>query len=175
MGELRKVLARNINALMESNPALDVPRKVLAASGVANGTLHRYRTAEAGANIDQVEMLAGAFEVEPWQMLYPDLDPKHPPVVQTTQGLPATRHSLQADDLATLFDEHCRELGLPDRHRDRVVLYARVAAALLQADGSILGNSDESAPGAAPSAEPVHTGQTQPDKAQLAPSTRRRR
>lgn len=77
----RDLLATNLRALMAVHPALNTLPKITAASGVSNGTLDRARRAAVAIRIDELESLAGAFGLEAWQLLLPDLDPKQPQTV----------------------------------------------------------------------------------------------
>lgn len=69
----RDVLAENIKKLMGATPALSTFQQITAAGGGSNGTLDRIRRKETATGIDNLEPLAGAYGVSPWQLLVPDL------------------------------------------------------------------------------------------------------
>lgn len=67
----RDILAANIKALIESNPAYGSPAALIKASGIPNGTLGRIRAAQVATTVDNLQGLAVAFKVEPWELLVP--------------------------------------------------------------------------------------------------------
>ena len=77
----RQVLAANLKALMASLSALDTFCILVAAGGPSNGTLDWIRRMESGASIDQLDILAKIYGLEPWQLLVPNLDPTNPPML----------------------------------------------------------------------------------------------
>lgn len=77
----RDILAANLKALMASRASLDTLPKITAASGVSNGTLDRMRRAAAAVRVDDIELVAQAFNLRAWQLLVPNLDPANPPSV----------------------------------------------------------------------------------------------
>lgn len=77
----RSILAENLKALMAARPGLGTFTEIVAAGGPSNGTLDRIRRQESGCSVDQLDLLARVFGLEPWQLLVPNLDPraKSPP------------------------------------------------------------------------------------------------
>lgn len=67
----RDILAANLVELMERTPALDRLPKLTKATGISNGTLDRWRRAQVSAGIDELEPLARAFGLKPWELLVP--------------------------------------------------------------------------------------------------------
>jgi transcriptional regulator with XRE-family HTH domain len=65
----RDILAANLRALMATRPDLNTLPKLTARSGVSNGTLDRIRRATVSTRIDELERLARAFSVEPWELV----------------------------------------------------------------------------------------------------------
>ena len=68
----RDILANNLRALMASRPDLDTLPKITARCGVTNGTLDRIRRAVVSTRVDELERLARAFGIEPWELLRPN-------------------------------------------------------------------------------------------------------
>lgn len=77
----RDVVAANLKALMAATPSLRLLPQITAVCGVSNGTLDRTRRAASAINVDDLARIAGAFGLEAWQMLVPELDPLHPPQI----------------------------------------------------------------------------------------------
>ena len=73
----RHILAANLRRLMATTPALDTLPKITAASGISNGTLDRIRRAAVATRVDELQPLAQAFGLQPWQLLLPPADTSH--------------------------------------------------------------------------------------------------
>ncbi len=67
----RHILAANLRRLMATRPDLNTLPKVTEASGISNGTLDRIRRAAVATRVDELQPLAKAFGVQPWQLLVP--------------------------------------------------------------------------------------------------------
>ena len=67
----RDILAANLRALIADRPEYASHAALVKASGVSNGTLGRIRNAEVATTLDQLEGLAAAFGIEPWELLVP--------------------------------------------------------------------------------------------------------
>jgi transcriptional regulator with XRE-family HTH domain len=65
-------LAENIRLLMTRHPALNTVKKLAQQSGVPNGTVGRVCRGDVNIGVDYLEPLAGAFGIEPWQLLQPN-------------------------------------------------------------------------------------------------------
>lgn len=76
--QAREVLAENLSALMRERPRLDTFKKIVAAGGPSNGTLDRIRRRKTGCSVT----LARTFDLHPWQLLVPGLQPNNPPLVR---------------------------------------------------------------------------------------------
>jgi transcriptional regulator with XRE-family HTH domain len=68
----RDILATNLRALMAARPDLDTLPKITARCGVTNGTLDRIRRAVVSTRVDELDRLARAFGIEPWELLRPN-------------------------------------------------------------------------------------------------------
>lgn len=77
----RQTLSTNLKRLMECHADLNTFPKIIKKCGISNGTLDRIRRCEVGASIDQLDLLAKAFEMEVWQLLVPNLEPANPPML----------------------------------------------------------------------------------------------
>jgi transcriptional regulator with XRE-family HTH domain len=67
----RELVAKNLRAAMQAKPALSTIKKLADASGVPNGTVGRICNAQVNFGIDHLEAIAGALEMEPWELLSP--------------------------------------------------------------------------------------------------------
>jgi transcriptional regulator with XRE-family HTH domain len=76
-----KILADNLNRLIGPGKKFASNEAAAAASGVGRSTIDRARRAEVSLKIDNVAELARAFGVEPWELLYPNLNAEHRPSV----------------------------------------------------------------------------------------------
>jgi len=72
-GEMRELLAQNINRLMEQRYRENSNRPMALAkeAGVSLSTVQRTLSREAGASIDTVEAFAKVFSLPPFQLLVP--------------------------------------------------------------------------------------------------------
>lgn len=78
------VLAENLDRLMNSRPPRPSQKAVAQKAGIDQKTVSRILSKSVSTSISAVEALARIWELKPWQMLFPDLDPKAPPVVPRT-------------------------------------------------------------------------------------------
>jgi transcriptional regulator with XRE-family HTH domain len=74
----RDVLAENLRKLMKAREDLSRFPDITSASRgeLTNGTLDRIRRAEVALTIDKLASLAEVFDLEPWQLLVENLNPK---------------------------------------------------------------------------------------------------
>lgn len=84
--DVREIIANNLKTLMASRPALDTLPKIAKAGGPSNGTLDRIRRKAAGCSIDQLAALAAVFDLHPWQLLVPNLEPNNAPILVGAGG-----------------------------------------------------------------------------------------
>lgn len=78
---LRGVLARNLATVMENVPALGSQSKIAEKAKIGQTTVGRIARTEVSATIDNIEALARAIHVQPWQLLVPGLNPVAPPTL----------------------------------------------------------------------------------------------
>jgi hypothetical protein len=68
--DLRQVVATNLNSLMDAEGSpCPSDKAVERASGVGYRTVGRMREAKVAANLDTIQAVAKAFNVEAWQLL----------------------------------------------------------------------------------------------------------
>ena len=87
MQGIKKVVAQNLRALMEASTDLRGQVALADRAGVAQATISNFLNADyVGApNLLKLARIARAFRIPVWVLLYPDLDPRHPPVVLTPE------------------------------------------------------------------------------------------
>lgn len=84
----RAVLRTNLKALMakalrEGNPDLGRQIRLGKKARVGQATIGRILSDEGeDSGVETVAKLAGAFGLEPWQLMVPGMDPGNPPVLQ---------------------------------------------------------------------------------------------
>lgn len=84
----RTVLAANLKALMASSadcrstPALE-RATAMKGNKVGKSTIDRALKGEANLTIDNLEVIAKVFGVDPWQLMVPNMQPKNPPVLRS--------------------------------------------------------------------------------------------
>jgi hypothetical protein len=83
-GIMRHVLARNVRKLMEHHfsESSNRPKSLAKAAGLSLSTVQRMIAAENGASLDNIESVALALQVSPYQLLIAVLDIKNPQVVK---------------------------------------------------------------------------------------------
>jgi DNA-binding phage protein len=86
MIDLAVELAANLAALMAATEDLRTQAAVGKRAGVDQRTVGRILNREHSPNLLQIQKLAAAFGLQPWQLLVPHLDPANPPVVHLTQA-----------------------------------------------------------------------------------------
>lgn len=64
----REILSANLTALMAAKGLTSI-KKLANASSVSTGTVDRARRGIVGVSVDQLDGLASAFGLEPWQLL----------------------------------------------------------------------------------------------------------
>jgi len=78
----RKVLAQNLNALLNSRIGPSNQSELKRKSGVAQSTIGRVIRGEVSATVDTLGQIAKCYGLEPWQLLVAGMDPKNAPVLQ---------------------------------------------------------------------------------------------
>lgn len=79
---IAELLGTNLQALMTAHADLSSNPKLAAKTKLGTGTISRLRNGEVDANLDTLQRLAKAFNVEPWQLLVPGIDPGNLPTLQ---------------------------------------------------------------------------------------------
>jgi transcriptional regulator with XRE-family HTH domain len=79
-----QILAANLAGLMAAHSELNSNPKLAKKTELSTGTISRLRNSDVDANLDTLERLARAFQVDPWQLLVPGMDPKNVPTLQPT-------------------------------------------------------------------------------------------
>ena len=79
-----RVLADNLRALMNRSAELPTQKAVAKRSGMDQTTVGRILNCKHSPTLKQIDGLADAFGLLPWQLLVPSLDATNPPVVVLT-------------------------------------------------------------------------------------------
>lgn len=72
--KVREILATNLRKLRAATPSLNSFDAIVKATGIGNGTIGRILSLETSLTIDKLELLAEAYQAEPWQLLCPTLE-----------------------------------------------------------------------------------------------------
>jgi hypothetical protein len=107
----RAVIAANLRRLMDRQGRASVTEQDLAkmarraGESLSQSTINRILNAKVSVGVDHLMILAALFDLEPWQMLVPDLDPDDPPVLASiSRRLEEFQGALrrQSEELETL-------------------------------------------------------------------------
>lgn len=79
-----RILSSNLKTLMAASETLSTQRKLGVASGIDQRTVGRILNGEHSPQLKQIEAIAQAFDLMPWQLLVPNLDPRNPPICEVT-------------------------------------------------------------------------------------------
>lgn len=85
-GPLLDTLADNLAALMAAHAELNTQLAVAKRAGMDQRTVGRILHREHSPTLTQVEKLARAFSLLPWQLLTPRYDPDDPPSMVLTSS-----------------------------------------------------------------------------------------
>jgi transcriptional regulator with XRE-family HTH domain len=100
---LARLFRDNLQRMMQANPEIGSQAALARASGVRQSNIQRILALEQVPGLDMVARIADAFDLEPWQMLIDDLDPRNPPItkaVDERQKLLFNRFRQAAEELA---------------------------------------------------------------------------
>lgn len=81
---VQEIIATNIRTLLKAKfNQIGTQKKLAVKGGTNQTTISRILGCKVGTSIDTLGGIAGAFRLEPWQLLVIDLDPKSLPVFKT--------------------------------------------------------------------------------------------
>lgn len=75
------VLWQNVASLMKHKYGKENLTRLANDSGCGPGTVSRIKAQQTSVGLDVLEKVAGVFDLQPWHLLTPDLDPENPPVI----------------------------------------------------------------------------------------------
>lgn len=78
----RRVLWQNVRALMQKRYGKENLTQFAKDTGVGPGTASRLKAQETYAQLDTIEQIAAEFDLLPWQLLVPGMEPENPPVLR---------------------------------------------------------------------------------------------
>lgn len=81
-----QVLADNLRSLMSQHADMKTQAKVAKRASMDQRTVGRILNKEHSPTLKQIDGLASAFGLLPWQLLVPNLDATNPPTVFLTQA-----------------------------------------------------------------------------------------
>lgn len=80
--DIKRVLWENVAGLMRKRWQGENLTRLARESGCGPGTATRLKECQTSVGVDVLEKIAGVFDLEPWQLLVPGLDPAQPPTLQ---------------------------------------------------------------------------------------------
>ena len=110
----------NVLALMIDRYGKENMLRLSKDAGIAIGSVQRMRDENTSIGINIVAKVANAFGLQPWQLLFPELDPKNPPALCITEAERKlySRFALAAQDVAT-YNVKPILLPSPENERER--------------------------------------------------------
>lgn len=84
-----EILSKNLRQLVGEGRRYPTLEALAARSGVGKSTIARARNGENALRIDNLEDIAKAFNLEPWQMLVENVDPTSPPSLTNAEDKPS--------------------------------------------------------------------------------------
>jgi transcriptional regulator with XRE-family HTH domain len=100
---LRRILADNLKALKSEHKLSQTKVAKLTKGAMDQTTVGRIERADIATTVDMIEALAQAFEIEAWQLLSPNFDPKNPPILR--------ERSKEERELWKKLTESAKQLG----------------------------------------------------------------
>lgn len=81
----KSVLSANLKRLMAASEDLRTQAALGKKAKIDQRTVGRILNGEHSPQLKQIEAIAEAFDLLPWQILVPGIDPKNPPVCELTR------------------------------------------------------------------------------------------
>lgn len=78
---MKRVIWENLTALMESHWGAVNLNQLAREAGIGPASVTRIKNQETSIGIDVLEKLASIFDLQPWQLLVPGLNPGNLPVL----------------------------------------------------------------------------------------------
>jgi Helix-turn-helix len=100
---LSRLFCENLARLMAAHPELGSQSALARRCKVGQSSIGRILAQDQSPTLDMVWKIAEAFDLEPWQMLIDDLDPRNPPItkaVDDRQRMLFARFRAAAEELA---------------------------------------------------------------------------
>jgi hypothetical protein len=111
----RQVLSANLQALMAARSDRNTIKKVAdAVSGLSNGKVGRIYAGTHTTDIDTLQSLAEAFDLEPWQLMVEGLNPEQVPSLSTTPLLEQIKSLVSSQETVVRTDEARNENELTE-------------------------------------------------------------
>lgn len=79
---LKTTLGANLRSLMKVTHEYGSPAKLAKKIGTSKSTVERIRNGSVACQIDTLEAIAAAFDLQPWQLLIDELEPNNPPMLR---------------------------------------------------------------------------------------------
>lgn len=102
MFDPKLILAKNVAALMRHHYGRENKSRLATDANTAIGNIQRIMDTNTSVGVDLVALVAKAFDLQVWQLMFPDLDPRNPPVLCITASEKNlySRFQVAAEELA---------------------------------------------------------------------------
>lgn len=80
----KHVLAQNVTALMKYHYGKVNMSRLARDAKTAIANIQRCLDTTTSVGIDVIAQVASAFDLQPWQIIFPELDPNNPPILCIT-------------------------------------------------------------------------------------------
>jgi lambda repressor-like predicted transcriptional regulator len=91
-----KEFAENLRRLMDAHEKGMSPESLVKLpgwkAGISSKSIRRYLDREVAPQLDAIELIAKFFDLEPWQILIPGLQPNEKPIRRPLEVLEAVHH-----------------------------------------------------------------------------------
>ena len=83
---VQEVLWQNCQALMVSRYGKENLTQFAKDTKIGPGSASRIKARKTSVGLDVLSKIADSFDLQPWHLLMPNLDPSNPPVVMLTEA-----------------------------------------------------------------------------------------
>lgn len=84
--DTKPILWENLKRLMAHHWGKENLSRLCSEAGVGLATADRIKKQATSVGLDKLEAIAGAFDLQAWHLLTPNLDPSNPPVIALTRS-----------------------------------------------------------------------------------------
>ena len=83
--DTKTILWQNVRSLMLYHYKRENLNQLVRDTKIGPGSASRLKAAKTSVGLDTLEKISKRFELQPWHLLLPNLDPSNPPVAMMTE------------------------------------------------------------------------------------------